>query len=830
MAEVYRARDTRLGRDIALKVVNEALAGDPELVRRFEQEARLAGSLNHPNLVAVYDFGLHEGAPYFITELLKGESLRQRLTHGRISVDTALDWGAQIAQGLAAAHAEGIVHRDVKPENVFVTSDGHVKLLDFGIAKLVEASRAEGPHGLLDETVTPVSEPTRTGAIVGTPGYMSPEQVHGEAVDARTDIFSLGTVLYEMLSGRRPFPGGSLVETGHAILHDEPARLENVPAPVDQLVRRCLAKDPEGRIQSARDLAFALQMLRGEEVPGLSRKKELRFARWWLWPLVLVAGAATGTVLTRLRAPPAPAPITSTRATLRPMPIQRARFTPDGRIVFSTRGVDAIFERQLSSPSMRSLVENVQLASVSANNEFAVFVGSGSVGFDTPSHLLGRVSGGGGSPQPVAENVDSADWSPAGELAIVRHTGTRLALEYPIGKSLFEVTEPTWISDVRVSPQGNVLAFVRHPNGTLSGEAVIIDLSGKVLRASRQWHRIGGLAWAPGDELWYSAGERLQTGIQALPLRGPERSVYVGLNPTILQDISLDGRVLVIQGFFERDISFLGEGTAHPRSLAWFDRDYLSRLSTDGRWMLSSGWDPDTRMIAMLRRTSGELPAFLGPGFAMDLSPDGRTALLLPESTDGLILRATRGETRREVPLKGFDVSTTRFAGATDRTDRAISVARTKSDKGYRLYSVDLRTGAVDPLSEEVVWEDDLEVSPRGRWAAVRISSDGQLVPAIVALSDGKASVISGLGPDLSPSGWASDSELWLSSLDRSTFKLIRYDVERRRVTLEKPTVDLGGSGSVIWVRVTPDGRNILFGQVRESAHLYVIRGLTGAH
>ena len=180
--------------------------------------------------------------------------------------------------------------------------------------------------------------------------------------------------------------------------------------------------------------------------------------------------------------------------------------------------------------------------------------------------------------------------------------------------------------------------------------------------------------------------------------------------------------------------------------------------------------------------------------------------------------------------MKGFDVSTTRFAGATDRTDRAISVARTKSDKGYRLYSVDLRTGAVAALSEEVVWEDDLEVSPRGRWAAVLISSDGQLVPAIVALSDGKLSVIPGLGPGLTPAGWASDSELWLSRLDRSTFKLIRYDVERRRITLEKPTVDLGGSGSVIWVRVTPDGRNILFGQVRESAHLYVIRGLTGAH
>jgi serine/threonine protein kinase len=212
MAEVYRARDSRLGRDVALKVVNEALAGDPELVRRFEQEARLAGSLNHPNLVAVYDVGLHEGAAYLITELLQGESLRHRLSRARIPLQTALDWGAQLAEGLAAAHARGIIHRDVKPEIVFVTSDGHVKLLDFGIPKLAEGPRVKGHHGILDDTVTPAGGKTRTGAILGTPAYMSPEQICGEQVNARTDIFSLGSVLHEMLSGQRPFPGASLVE------------------------------------------------------------------------------------------------------------------------------------------------------------------------------------------------------------------------------------------------------------------------------------------------------------------------------------------------------------------------------------------------------------------------------------------------------------------------------------------------------------------------------------------------------------------------------------------------------------------------------------------
>ncbi len=294
MAEVYRARDTRLGRDIALKVVNEALAGNPELIRRFEQEARLAGSLNHPNLVAVYDFGQYEGTPFFITELLKGESLRSRLLRGRIPVDSALDWAAQIAQGLAAAHAQGIIHRDVKPENVFVTSDGHVKLLDFGIAKLAEGRRAEGPHGLLDNTVTPAGGATRTGAILGTPAYMSPEQIRGEKVDVRTDLFSLGAVLYEMLSGRRPFLGASLVESGHAILHDEPAPLpDDVPAVLAQLVRRCLEKEPARRLQSATDLALTLNLLRAPNTSARPRSGRRSSTR----PLVAVVAVGIALLL-----------------------------------------------------------------------------------------------------------------------------------------------------------------------------------------------------------------------------------------------------------------------------------------------------------------------------------------------------------------------------------------------------------------------------------------------------------------------------------------------------------------------------------------------------
>src|SRR5499426_3766671 len=244
MGEVYRARDTRLGREVALKVISDG-AIDSERLQRFEQEARLAGSLNHPNLVVVYDVGSEGSAPFLVTELLEGESLRHRLARGRLPLRTALELGVQIAEGLAAAHARGVIHRDVKPENVFLTSGGRAKLLDFGIAKLTAPRAIEETRNLLDTTLTPEGLGTRPGAVLGTPGYMSPEQVRGDPVDARTDLFSLGAVLYELLAGRRAFPGASAVESGYAILNSDPPPLPStVPSSVGQVVLRCLEKEP----------------------------------------------------------------------------------------------------------------------------------------------------------------------------------------------------------------------------------------------------------------------------------------------------------------------------------------------------------------------------------------------------------------------------------------------------------------------------------------------------------------------------------------------------------------------------------------------------------
>ncbi len=254
MGRVYRARDSRLRRDVAIKVLPPIFSADPDRLRRFEQEAHAAGALNHPNILVVFRDGTYEGAPYLVSELLEGETLREQIKRSRLSVRKAIDYGVQIARGLAAAHEKGIVHRDLKPENLFVTKDGHVKILDFGLAKLTKPqSQSERPEG------------TQAGVVMGTMGYMSPEQVLAQTADYRTDIFAFGVILYEMLTGKRPFQGPTPEDTASAILSEDPPAISqvtnNIPPTLQRVVHHCLEKNREQRFQSASDLAFVLDTL-----------------------------------------------------------------------------------------------------------------------------------------------------------------------------------------------------------------------------------------------------------------------------------------------------------------------------------------------------------------------------------------------------------------------------------------------------------------------------------------------------------------------------------------------------------------------------------------
>ena len=305
MGEVYRARDTRLGRDVALKILTDKLEGHPDALERFDREARTVASLSHPNVVALYDYGKYDGTVCAVTELLEGESLDRRLARERLSWRQAIEFAAFVADGLSAAHARGIVHRDLKPGNVFITRDGQIKILDFGLATSARVI-ADGRGG--ETTVTVQTEP---GTVLGTVGYMSPEQVRGESADPRSDIFALGCMLYEMLAGRRAFSGDTAAETLAAILRDQPAELSaaTVPIPpnVETVVRRCLEKDREQRFQSARDLAFALRaLLSGPVTVPLPDPKPWPRPRRIIAGALVVATAAVLAVVGWITIPPAP--------------------------------------------------------------------------------------------------------------------------------------------------------------------------------------------------------------------------------------------------------------------------------------------------------------------------------------------------------------------------------------------------------------------------------------------------------------------------------------------------------------------------------------------
>jgi len=413
MGDVYRAKDTRLGRDVALKVLPESFARDPERLRRFEQEARAVAALNHPNILAIHDIGGEDGAPYLIAELLEGESLRAVLDPGALPQRKTIEYGVQIAHGLAAAHEKGIVHRDLKPENIFVTKDGRIKILDFGLAKQSPSQHAD------DVTVT--SADTAAGMVMGTAGYMAPEQVRGQPVDPRTDIFAFGAVLYEMLSGVRAFRRDTAAETMTAVLKDDPPELSDgahlVSPALDRIVRRCLEKNPEQRFQSARDLGFALTALSGSETGKTARLAAAAPSRipTLLWPAAIFALAAVAALTWFLARRPVPATRMQFNLALPgAMSVSHMALSRDGSLlVFVSPDEDSaipmLFVQRVGSPNVTRLA-GTQGASYpfwSPDNAFIGFFANGK---------LEKIAVSGGAPQVLTSALAGrgASWGTKG--------------------------------------------------------------------------------------------------------------------------------------------------------------------------------------------------------------------------------------------------------------------------------------------------------------------------------------------------------------------------------------------------------------------------------
>ena len=662
MGEVYVAHDTRLNRSVAVKVLPAAFAESAERLRRFEQEARAAATLNHPNLMAVFDVGVDEGVPYVVLELLEGETLASSLRRGPLSPRRATELAGQIAQGLAAAHAKGVIHRDLKPDNIFVTGDGRAKILDFGLAKLTEDPDAHA-------TVTHLGTTPQTGVghVLGTAGYMAPEQVRGEVADHRADIFAFGAVFYEMLSGRSAFGGETVVERMTAILKDDPPPLltGTVPPHLDKVVHRCLEKNPAQRFQSAKDIAFALEAMAASgsgsnsglvapTAPAASTATPAR--RWWVplaWGAAVLAGVAIGALAAR-RTPPPPAGVVGFDAlTFDRLPITNARFMPDGRtVVYSATpsgSAPSLFVINPNAEAPQPLgLSNAHLLSVSSTGELAVIV--------SPRFLDQRLYGGtlarltiGSSPRAVAEDVREADWAPDGTtMAIIHDLGNlRDRLKFPAGTRLHEASG--YLSNPRVSPDGSRVAFVEHQQRFDDrGWVKIVDRAGTVTTLTEELFAVQGLAWTTdGTTLLFSGNTGGSSMLQPMSVAAsggtPARPAFGVPARFIVFDVAKDGRWLAVREDLSVGVRARVPGQDAERDLSWIGSTGARALSADGQWllMLDVGARSGRNYGVVLRKTDASQAIRLGEGLPQKLSPDGKWAAAIITAPAKLVLYPT---------------------------------------------------------------------------------------------------------------------------------------------------------------------------------------------
>jgi Tol biopolymer transport system component len=831
MGEVYRALDARLGREVAIKVLPASFAADIERLRRFEQEARATGALNHPNILAVYDIGNHQGAPYVVSELLEGETLRARIGTSPLPHRKAIDYAVQIAKGLAAAHDKGIVHRDLKPDNVFVTRDGRVKILDFGLAKLAETGAAiEVETGLLGQA-RPM---TSAGTVMGTVGYMSPEQVRGLAVDQRSDVFSFGIVLYEMLTGQRAFRGDSAVETMNAILKEDPApsgdRGQPLPPALDRIVLHCLEKNPEERFQSARDVAFDLETLSSHSsqiaaaVPSVGRRRWLRTA---IVAAVVVAGGASLFLAGRSTA-------RTTSARFEPLTFRRgsvsyARFAPDGRTIVYTANFEGgpieTYSTQPGSPESRPLDLKANLQAVSRHGEMAVLL-------DRPGRdpVLARLPIGGGAPREVLENVRSADWGPDGEsLAVVRTGGGRDTIEFPIGRVLYQGRG--WLSDLSVSPKGDRIAFFEHPIAIDSrGDVAVVDLAGKKTTISTGWEDLFGAHWTPGgDEVWFSAsggGEKTagtDHGLFAATLSGRVRTVASAPGSLDLEDIAEDGRVLLAHGSRRPSIMALAPGATEESELTWMDFSWVADISPDGRKLLfgEQGVAGGPGYAVYLRGTDRSPAVRLGKGMAQSLSPDGRWALAIDLSANTLVILPTGAGEPRVLPRHTIKV----FSWAGWFPDgKRIVFAGFEEGKGQRMYVQDLAGGPPRPITPEGVAERANTLTPDGKWVVARSKE----LLARFPIDGGEPQPVKGREAEDRPLLWRGDGRVLFVRQGQLPARIFALDVETGQRTLVREIAprDPLGVDAVVDVRLTPDGKSYAYVYIRSIFSLYQVTGL----
>jgi dipeptidyl aminopeptidase/acylaminoacyl peptidase len=843
MGEVYRARDTRLQRDVAVKVLPAEFSSDGARLDRFEREARSASALNHPNIVTIHEVGQSDSTSFIVMELVDGKNLRQMLNAGPLPLRKLFGIASQVADGLAKAHAAGIVHRDLKPENVMVTRDGFAKILDFGLAKL---THTDSHKGQTEQMLT--LGRTEPHLVMGTAGYMSPEQAMGQRVDFRSDQFSFGALLYEMTTGKAAFDRPTTPEKLAAIIREEPEPIAalnpRVPAQLRWTVERCLAKDPKDRYAATEDLARDLATLR-DHVSDLSSGAGLPVGappprpRWERIALavLLLAGFAGFYLVGRRVERSRTSPPRFQQLTFRGAGISSARFAPDGQTVVYAAQWEGkpseLFAARLDSPETRQLgLSRAEILSISSTGQMALLIAPRLAELFRPPHsdlnvnparligVLAEVPLAGGAPRELLENVAFADWSPDGKsLAVARGGAGKQRIEFPVGHVIFEAN--VLLPRIAISPSGDRLAFVHFWKlyVTEPGSGVR-DLQERALEVA--WHR-------GTNEIWFNTVTGGTTELFAVVPGRVKRLVTALPGDFVLHDISADGRVLL--GRISESSEIVGDfaGDPRPRNLSHLDRSVIAALSPDGETVLFNEMGQSGPGGIYLRRTDGSPPKRLADGYAWALSPDGKFVLAAGRPSPQIFLIPTGPGQPRLINTPGVRREGGRMGFFPD---------------GRRIWFL-----AEDPEHRRRVFVQDIEggkpraVTPHGV-GGVFLSPDGHFLCAgdvdrnwyLYSTETSETRKVVGLLEGEYPTQWTGDGKLLYvrgaqglrPGETAMTTRVYRLDPRTggRELWKEIPPVNPSAGGLIGEILISADGKRTAYSHYRYTSDLFVVEGL----
>ena len=860
MGVVFKAEDTRLHRTVALKFLPEDTSRDPVALERFRREAEAASSLNHPNICTLYDIGEENGRAFIAMEYLEGKTLKHLIEGKPLRTADLLNYSIQLADALETAHSKGVIHRDIKPANIFVSNSGAVKVLDFGLAKLIAdraASEETGEFGGNGATATVNPFLTSPGAAVGTVAYMSPEQALGEEIDRRTDLFSLGIVIYEMSTGRPAFPGSTSAAIFDAILNRTPIEPLSInprlPAPLLGIIQKAIEKDRSLRYQTAADLRADLQRVKRDyeaqprssassssdssgrvstaAVPSIQgqvlavNKPVLTGIAAAV--LALLAGAYYVGKMSGLAnsiSPPSYRQLTFRGGTIR-----MARFAPEGKSIVYSAAWEGnpyeLFLKRSESPESRPFgLKGAEVLAVSSAGEMAVLLGSHNVDPYINEGTLGRLPLGGGAPREVLERVQWADWSPDGSsLAVVREEAGQSRIEFPIGKLLYQ--NGGWMSHLRVSPKGDLVAFLEHPlRRDDEGNVVVVDLAGKSRVLSTGWETVWGLAWSPsGDEIWFT-GTKVGYGryLAGVSLTGKERLLAREPGTLTLQDVARDGHVILTRDVPRVGMVGVAPGETKERDLSWLDWSAPKDLSADGTTLLftESGEAGGENYSAYLRNTDGSPAVRLGDGFGFALSPDKKFVLGgVPKPPVQFTLLPTGAGESKALTHDNINRS---IAHWTPDGKRFV-FAGSAPGHGERLFVQNIDGSDARPISPEGVNPSLFSISPDGKnVAAIGPDQKGYIYP----IDGGQPKVVAGLEPYEGPIGWCDDSQsLFVYHLGELPAKIYRLNITsgKKQFVRQLMPPDLSGVTDISAIFITPDGRGYVYEYGRTLSDLYLV-------